>query len=219
MIDDVLDGYAAVSDAWVARSEAISPERLYTPVADLFPRRPLRVADIGAGTGRDAAWLADQGHRVVAVEPVARLRCAGAVLHADAGISWLDDRLPELGHLAALGPFDLMLVVGVWQHLADRDRPLAMSRLAEALAPGGLMIMALRHGPGAPGRPVTAIRSGDTVALASANGLGLLRKTQTASIQPQNRALGVHWTWLAITRPDRSCLPPEIGSGMNNGMA
>lgn len=58
MIGEVLEGYAAVGDDWIARSEAISCETLFAPVADLFPQRPLRIADIGAGTGRVTwTWL------------------------------------------------------------------------------------------------------------------------------------------------------------------
>lgn len=118
MIEEVLRGYEAVSEDWIARSEAISPERLFAPVADLLPAAATRVADIGAGAGRDAAWLAARGHRVVAVEPVARFRRAGMARHRSPAITWIDDRLPELARLQGPEAFGLVLLTGVW-----RQRP------------------------------------------------------------------------------------------------
>ncbi|BBE11144.1 hypothetical protein HH1059_20120 [Halorhodospira halochloris] len=50
--------------------------------------------DIGAGSGRDAAWLAEQGHDVVAVEPAAELRQEAQRRHPDEWISWLGNMVP-----------------------------------------------------------------------------------------------------------------------------
>lgn len=96
-MDDILEGYAAAATPFlIARYDGFDPRQLYAPVLDLFPAAPVRVADIGAGTGRDAAWFARQGHGVLAVEPVKELREPGMALHARDGIEWLDDRLPHL---------------------------------------------------------------------------------------------------------------------------
>lgn len=84
-MDDILEGYeAAAMPALIARFDAIPSEEIYAPVVDLMPTRPARVVDIGAGTGRDAAWFARQGHDVLAVEPVRALREAGIALHGSA---------------------------------------------------------------------------------------------------------------------------------------
>src|ERR1700730_11567596 len=96
MIDEVLQSYAAASADLITRFEGVSPARLYAPIADLLPSSPSRIVDIGAGTGRDAAWLADKGHDVVAVEPVDEFRRAGIALHKSQRIEWLKDRLPDL---------------------------------------------------------------------------------------------------------------------------
>ena len=56
-------GYeAAAKDGLAGRFEAIRSEELLSPVIDLLPSTPCEVADIGAGTGRDAAWLVSQGN-------------------------------------------------------------------------------------------------------------------------------------------------------------
>jgi 2-polyprenyl-3-methyl-5-hydroxy-6-metoxy-1,4-benzoquinol methylase len=136
----------------IPRFEAISSVILYMPVADLLPASPSRIVDIGAGTGRDAAWLAGMGHDVTAVEPVDALREAGIALHRSLGIAWLNDRLPDLLDLKSRGRFDCLILSGVWQHLDDDQRRTAMHNFVPLLAPGAVMIMSLRHGPGAPTR-------------------------------------------------------------------
>lgn len=196
MTQDVLQGYADAASSLIPRFEAISPEILYAPVIDLFPVVPSRIADVGAGTGRDAAWLAGKGHGVLAVEPVAALRCAGMDLHRASSIEWLDDRLPDLAHVE--GTFDCVLLSAVWQHLDDRERRSAMHRLAWLTAPRGVVIMSLRHGVGAPGRPVHDAAPEDTVRAAEAEGFTILRRDQADSVQAGNRERGVYWTWLVF---------------------
>lgn len=194
-----VDGYAADAEDLVARYEAISFDELYGHVAHHFPVRPGRVIDIGAGTGRDAARFAEMGHAVLAVEPVAGFRQAGQLLHPSARITWLDDSLPDLARVHARGgQFDLVLISGVWQHLDRHERDRAMPRLRELLSTGGVMIVSLRHGPGAPSRPCHPVSPDDTIASAVANGLRLTFRQEAESIQPQNRAAGVRWTWLAF---------------------
>ena len=196
MTDDVLQGYADAAPGLIPRFEAISPALLYRPVNDLLPTIPSRIADIGAGTGRDAAWLAGQGHRVLAVEPVDELRLAGMVLHEAVPIQWLDDRLPDLVQMQ--GSFDLLLLSAVWQHLDDRERQCAMRRLRQLTAPAGLVIISLRHGSGAPGRRIHVAAPEDAVRMAEAEGFVTVRQKQADSMQPGNRAAGVSWTWLAF---------------------
>lgn len=200
MSEDALPGYSAASTELIARFEAITPERLYEHVIDLLPVRSSRVADIGAGTGRDAAWLAAKGHDVTAVEPVEELRNAGMELHPDQRIHWLDDRLPDLALLPRDRPFDVVLGTAVWQHVSHHDRGPAMQSLARLTAPGGLLVLSLRHGAGARDRPVFPVRSDDVVDLARQNGFLTERSREAASIQAGNRAAGVSWTWLALRR-------------------
>ena len=44
----------------------------------LLPDAPGTVLDIGAGSGRDAAWFSAQGYDVIAVEPSSGMRSRGA---------------------------------------------------------------------------------------------------------------------------------------------
>ncbi len=88
---------------WCRDSRRWRQRQVLAPVGDLLLARAGTALDIGAGTGRDAAWLARRGHRVLAVEPVAALRSAGEALHRMANLEWLDDGLPELARARARG--------------------------------------------------------------------------------------------------------------------
>lgn len=202
MIDSVFRGYAAAAAALIPRFEKLSPAELYAPIADLLPSSPSRIADIGAGTGRDAAWLADQGHGVVAVEPVDELRQAAMALHKSQRIEWLNDRLPHLSELRGhRSRFDRVFLSAVWQHLDDDERRVAMRTLADLTARGGMLIMSLRQGPGASGRPVHEARPEDTIDAAVDAGFELIRQREADSVQSTNRAAGVRWTWLVFGLP------------------
>lgn len=199
MDDAVADYAAAATPALIAGYDALSPTQIYAAVLDLLPVLPARVVDIGAGTGRDAAWLAGQGHRVLAVEPVRAFREAGAALHGKR-IEWLDDRLPELAGTARHGPFDLVLLCAVWHHLDTPDRAVTMASLARIAAPGGLVILSLRHDPGPLGPHSFAAPPGEAIDLARDAGFDLVRRTEADSVHPESQARGVRWTWLALKR-------------------
>lgn len=199
--DAALGAYETISGDWIARSERIDIAILYQPVIDMIPPPPATVLDVGAGTGRDAAWFAAAGYSVTAVEPAERLRKAGQDLHAATAIDWVAAHLPELAGLGDGKCFALQVLIGVWQHLPESRRAAAMRRLHELAADNGRVIMSLRHGPGAPGRPVFAIDADATADLATAAGFSVLRKVLMPSIQTWNQENGVVWTWLVLERP------------------
>lgn len=114
-----------------------------------LPEQPGFALDVGAGSGRDAVALAERGWEVLAVEPASNLKALGEQATQGETIQWLDDRLPELSQVRALSyRFDLILVSAVWMHLPPGQRDRAFRILTELLAPGGTLVITLRHGPG-----------------------------------------------------------------------
>ena len=99
-----------------------------------------------------------------AAEPTAELRTHGQRVHADCAITWLDDALPDLPRLTQFGEsYDLVLLTAVWMHLDLAERGRAMPRVAARLAPAGLVIMSLRHGPvGRDGQITVETKTGGT---------------------------------------------------------
>ncbi len=178
----------------VARFETVDAAVLYAPVAAWMPSGLARVLDIGAGTGRDAAWFATAGHDVWAVEPDDRLRGAAEQLHGQAAV-WIKGALPEVAGVA--GRFDLVVMSAVWHLIAPQDHAAAWRRVFDLVAEGGRVVMSLRHDPrgGAPQDMVAVVRQG-------AEAAGFLRRAEIAapSQQPGNAARGVHWTWCVFER-------------------
>ena len=184
----------------VSSYEALSPEHLHGWLDGLLPTAAALVLDVGAGTGRDAAWLAGLGHDVVAVEPAAAMRAEAAQLHPGPRIHWLDDRLPDLAATLCLGlAFDLVLLSAVWMHLAPADRPRALRKLVTLLKPSGLLVITLRHGPAEPERGMHPVSLAELEELARDHGLAMVRIEKVPDAQ--GRA-GVTWTHVALRLPD-----------------
>ncbi|MGL4234881.1 class I SAM-dependent methyltransferase [Tabrizicola sp.] len=189
--------YAAHADALRDRYDTLPTEDIYAPVRHLVPATPCRTADIGTATGRDARWFADMGHTVTAVDPVAAF--LEPARKSDARINWLIDALPDLPGLSALGQvYDLVNLSAVWHHLAPEERGRATATLARLTAPGGLLLMALRHGPTPPGLPLHTIDVDATAGGFGQVGLAEVFRCPAPSIQKVNRDAGVTWTWLAF---------------------
>ena len=106
------------------------------------------ILDVGSGSGRDAAWLTEMGHEIVAVEPADKLRKKAEQLHPHPSIQWINDSLPTLAEVYKLNlRFDLILVSAVWMHIAPGHRERSFRKLVNLLKPGGALILTLRHGP------------------------------------------------------------------------
>ncbi len=196
----VIKGYTAAARDLIPRYESISPDQLTAPIKHLLPTDPARIADIGAGTGVAAAWLALQGHQVLAVEPVAQFRDAGKSLHPSDNIEWLNDTLPALTKtLQRREEFDVILLSAVWHHLEKFQRQIAIPNIRELLAPRGKLIISLRDGPGAHSRPCYDASTDELIALASAQDLQPVFQQTANSIQAANQKAGVTWTWMVFS--------------------
>ena len=131
----------------VDQYESLSFEVVHAGLLDLLPKAGSTVLDVGAGSGRDAAWFASRGYDVVAVEPSAAMRERGRALHQSARINWIDDSLPNLIQVRRLGlTFDLILLSAVWMHIPPSSRERALRKMATMLAPNGRIAISLRIG-------------------------------------------------------------------------
>jgi SAM-dependent methyltransferase len=143
-----IDAYNDESGSLADKYESRPFEDIHAQVIDLLPASPALVLDIGAGSGRDAAWFADQGYEVTAVEPAQQMRVAARSLHVQPDITWLDDRLPELGTLMAQDrQYDLIWLSAVWMHVPPDSRQWGFQHLVSLLRPGGRIMITLREGP------------------------------------------------------------------------
>ncbi|WP_406648571.1 class I SAM-dependent methyltransferase [Aliisedimentitalea scapharcae] len=201
-METVLSGYAKDAATLIPTYDSLSSRQLHEPVETWLPDRPATVLDLGAGTGRDAAWLCQQGHQVWAVEPVSAFRQAGQILHSAQRITWVDDQLPSLSRTLCLGQrFDLIIANAVLHHLCPMDRNAAMQVAYDLMAPKGRLICSLRHGPTPSARPGYPVSTPGLVCHATTCGLKLCaHQANLESHQPNNRMSGVSWDWLVFVR-------------------
>ena len=197
-----LDRYRIHAERLGKRFQDLSSEQVLKSVSGYLPSAPASIIDVGAGSGRDAAWFACQGHRVTAVEPVREMAEQAAKLEGESQIEWINDRLPSLAKLQDREQeFDICLLSGILHHLPEHDRRQAFIVLARLLRSGGRLIMSLRIGPDVDGRTNFAIDPDDTISLAACAGLDLIHRASAPSIQPANIAAGARWVWLVLERP------------------
>jgi SAM-dependent methyltransferase len=183
-----------------SRYEHLVAENVHGWLVDLLPEAPGLVLDVGAGTGRDAAWLASRGLEVVAVEPSSAMREEAQRLHSTASIRWISDSLPALDHTLRLGlTFELILLSGVWMHIPPGDRARAFRKLITLLKPGGLLAVTLRFGPSESGRGQHPVSQEEIARLARDHGAFLEKVVDSGD---QLGRSDVNWTQLAIRLPD-----------------
>ena len=156
------------------------------------------VLDVGAGTGRDAAWLAARGHHVVAVEPSRAMREEGMLRHRGSGMDWLDDRLPDLSTVCARRScFDFILLSAVWMHIRPEQRKTALGVLLRLLNPTGLVAITLRHGSGFQGRDIQDVSLSEVEGMARHFGA---RQVEVGKSADHLGRTEVWWTRIALAR-------------------
>lgn len=197
--DRVIAAYSEAAPALVPHYDGLPAGGGFDSVEALLPDGSLAL-DIGAGSGRDAAWLSRKGFEVVAVEPAPEMRVRGEALHQDRSIRWLDDRLPGLEQTHRLGlAFDVILLSAVWQHVEPADRPRALRKLTTLLRPGGVMLLSLRNGPAPAGRPMHPTSVSELEGLARVSGLEVVRVSDRPDLQARRE---ITWSIVCLRLPD-----------------
>lgn len=185
--------------------ESVTFEDVHRDILDLVPSHPIRILDVGAGSGRDSAALAARGHDVWAVEPSDAMRARAKAFHPKTSVKWISDRLPTLEELNDhLMKFDLILVSAVWMYLPPSEREEAMGRLTELLAPSGLLILTLRHGAAAPDRTAYDVPDDEVLLMARQSGLDALRQIDASDALVRST---FRWSTLVFRKPaTQQCL-------------
>lgn len=187
-------------DRYVQQYERVDPGALHDAWAPLLKGTPMLALDVGAGSGRDAAWLAAQGHEVVAVEPSDEMRARAQELHPSPSIQWVGDALPGLSRVYELDyRFDLVLVSAVWMHVAPSQRERAFRKLAGLLRPSGLLVITLRHGPSPDERAMHPVSEQSIRHLARRHALEVVQSRASADRLGRD---GVEWTTMVLRLPD-----------------
>lgn len=169
--DDWNRRYETSELVWTAEPNQL----LVAEVAGLPPGRAL---DLGAGEGRNAVWLAQQGWKVTAVDFSDVALAKARDLASSRGVQ-IDTVCQDATEFDAAAPFDLVVVLYL-QLPAERRRE-AHGRAAAAVVPGGTLVVVghdttnLADGYGGPQDPAVLFTAGDVVADLDGTGLEIER--------------------------------------------
>lgn len=163
--------YSGGALVWGREPNAFVAEHL----TGLSPRRAL---DLGCGQGRNAIWLAGQGHDVtaldlspVAIEQARELAAEAGVEVAFAAIDLAREWRPE--------PESFDLIVLSYLQLPETTRRAVHAKAAVALAPGGQIFLVAHHSEnlehGAGGPPYPEVLFGEDEVAADFAGLQIER--------------------------------------------
>ena len=182
------------------RYSSLDAESLHSSWSSQLPSTPGLACDIGAGSGRDANWLAGRGWDVIAVEPNQALRDLASA-NAHSRVQFMDDALPGLNKLRATSHrFDLILLSAVWMHIPPKERERAFRVISDLLAPGGMLVMSLRLASvEQPERGFFHVSADEVAGYAARRAIAVVQQTE----EPD--ALGraeVSWRTLVLKMPD-----------------
>jgi SAM-dependent methyltransferase len=175
-------------------------------LTELNTHKKVKILDVGAGSGRDARYLAklrgvdNQQAMVIAVEPAKGLAQIGKQMTQGLNVIWVDDLLPELVNVNALPhQYHLVLLSAVWMHLAPIERNQAMASLSALMAANGLMVITLRHGECDDERVIYPVSAAEVTELAKNYGLSVIRMTDR--VQDTLGRSNVSWQTLVLRKP------------------
>ncbi len=177
-MSNAIDFYNSNAKELSAIYESLTFEEVHGPSIKFLPSG-CEALDIGAGSGRDAAWLKANGYKVTAIEPSSEMRHIARNLHPEE-IDWLSDSLPNLDSQNNKENFyGLVLVSGVWMHIAPSERKESFSRISKLIRTNGILLITLRHGPLDERREMFDVSKNELVKFAGENQLILRSATPT----------------------------------------
>jgi SAM-dependent methyltransferase len=202
--------YHDKADALAELYLSLAFEDVHQPWSDYLTElnalEKLHILDVGAGSGRDARYLAklrgvdNQPALVVAVEPAKGLARIGRQATEGLNVIWLDDLLPELVNVNALPhQYHLVLLSAVWMHLAPFERNQALASLSALMADNGLLIITLRHGECDDERVMYPVSAEEVTELAQHCGLSVIRMTDR--VKDTLGRSSVSWQTLVLRKP------------------
>ena len=143
MDETTIDAYNQGSAEIAGSYRLVSPP-LQEAVRQHLPN-PVKVLDVGCGSGRDMAWLQDQGHDVHGIEPSQGMRAEALSSYPQLAGRISEEALPLSSPAAGPG-YEAILCSAVLMHLPREEWFEAIYSMRENLVDGGLLLVSLSSG-------------------------------------------------------------------------
>jgi SAM-dependent methyltransferase len=145
--------YEDHSEVLLRKYEQVSFEAVHADLLALIGEKTGNALDVGCGSGRDAAWLAQNGWQVTAVDPSAAMLDGARRIHRSLPIRWMQDGLPKLEKVGSLGEtFDLVMLSAAWMHVPLPEQARSAATVARLLAREAIVNLTIRTGAAEPER-------------------------------------------------------------------
>lgn len=201
-----LQVYEAAAAVLAATYRAVSPGRLHQLITTYFHTGGAS-ADIGCGSGRDAAWLAAGGYPAVGWD--ASEGMLSEARRAFPSLRFAHAALPDLEPVPSEA-YDNVLCNAALMHVSREDLITAVLNLARILRPGGRLLVSVRGSRTesereADGRLFTELPPGKLALLMESAGLQVIYREQ----MPDTTRPEVSW-WVLVAERN----PESASSGL-----
>ncbi|WP_321393996.1 class I SAM-dependent methyltransferase [Emcibacter sp.] len=125
--------------------EKLNFEDVHSSILPYLAQLSGTIVDIGSGSGRDAAGLAEMGFNVIAIEPSHKLLEQAKSRHQSPNIKWLHGALPNIPNSLKNTSNDAVLLSAVWTYIRPDQRGEAMLSMSGMLKEGGYLFLSYRN--------------------------------------------------------------------------
>jgi len=190
------DFYTLNAANLVSQYNELSFEEIHKEWSFYWPVSGESVLDVGAGTGRDAKWMALKNCQIDALEPNTAMRREGELYTKGVGVIWGQDSLPLLKTIVnSEKRFDLILLSAVWMHVPVAERSVAFARLVKLLKKGGRLVITLRHGGFNDGRITHGVGLDELAKLSANEGCQIVHSYESSDVMSRAE---VYWETAVI---------------------
>ena len=192
-------GYEDNIKSFVETSQTLDFQIVCKDFIPFLPNVGAKVLDLGSGAGQNAFALNQMGFSVTAIEPLECFIEASKATYQNTDITWLNDFLPDLTTLSPALQFEFVLIDGVWHHLCEQERELAVKRIASLMVESAVCAISLRNGPPGLGTTIYPTDTDKTICLFKQYGFRcLFSASNQDSILPNKEA--VKWSRIVLQK-------------------
>lgn len=134
----------------VSQYESLTFDMVHGELVKKEIKEKSKILDVGCGTGRDAFYLANNGHIVTALDPSDEMLKFAKKNNNHENIEYVKSSLPNLENIK--GKFDFILISAVWMHLDTEEQKKSLKNLKKKLNKNAKILILVRHGKFSDGR-------------------------------------------------------------------